>query len=95
MKMRVFSVYDVKAEMFSPPWVMGTIGEATRAFQDLANDANSSVSKHPGDFKLCCLGEFDNVTGVLVPAQIDSLGFASDYKALRSSDVPLSVVKGA
>lgn len=94
MKLRVFCVYDIKAEMFSPPFVKGTIGEAVRDFQDLVNNQDTTIARHPGDYKLCCIGEFDNVSGSLVPGDVESLGFGSDYKALGASAIPLSVAKG-
>lgn len=94
MKLKAFSVYDIKAEMFSPPFFMGTIGEATRAFRDLVNDSNTTPGKYPGDFRLTCIGEFDNVTGYLTTDSIDSLGFGTDYQNLPSSAIPLSLAKG-
>lgn len=95
MILRVFSVFDSKAEVFSTPFFMSTRGEAVRAFKDLVNDPNSSVSRHPDDYRLMCLGEFDNEKGFFTSESPDSLGFGSDYKDLPSNAVPLGIVKGA
>lgn len=92
---KVFSVFDVKSELFSPPFYMTSRGEAVRAFKDLANDANTTVGRHPSDFKLVYLGLFDEETGQFENAQQESLGFAIDYVALPSGSIPLGVVKGA
>lgn len=91
MNLKVFSVYDIKSETFSPPFFMSAHGEAIRAFKDLANDANTTVGRHPSDFRLMCLGSFDNEKGLFSSEGISSLGFASDYKELPSNAVPLGI----
>ena len=67
MVVKVFSIFDDKALIFSSPFFMPHIGMATRAFADLVNDGQSNVAKHPSDFKLYQIGEFDDVTGALTP----------------------------
>lgn len=64
MKLMVFSIYDEKALIFATPFFMSTNGQAIRGFMDLAKDPNSFVSKHPSDYKLYQLGEYDDLTGV-------------------------------
>lgn len=63
MKLKVFSVYDEKAESFGQPFFFAARGMAVRAFIDLANDGRSTVSKHPVDFHLYEIGEYDDSTG--------------------------------
>lgn len=97
MKLKVFSVLDTKADAFQTPFFMPSTGQAVRAFKDLANDGQSLVSRHPGDFQLCCIGEFDDVSAQLVSFdQVQRLGYASDYREMKQSDVPVGVrpVKG-
>lgn len=48
-------------------------------FTDLANDKNTTVGRHPEDFKLVRLGEFDDIEGTLFGSDKTSLGFATDY----------------
>lgn len=79
MKMKMFSVYDIKAEAFMVPWFMPAQGQAVRAFSDLVQDKNSMVGKHPGDYKLVLIGEFDDGNGEFVPGGLISLGFGTDY----------------
>lgn len=93
MKLKAFAIYDIKSELFSPPFFMGTAGEAVRAFKDLANDPNTQVHRHAADFRLMCLGTFDNESGLFGDGDKGSLGFASDYKDLPSSSVPVGVIK--
>lgn len=90
---RIFSIYDIKAELFSPPFYMATAGEAVRAFKDLVNDNQSSISRHPGDYRLMCLGTWDDAAGAFDTTSQDSFGFGSDYKELPSSAIPLGLVK--
>lgn len=65
MVIKVFSIFDEKAQVFSNPFFMPHTGMATRAFSDLVNDGQSNVAKHPSDFKLYQIGEFDDVAGLL------------------------------
>lgn len=57
------AVRDQKAEFFLPPFFIESKGLAIRAFSDAVNDASTPVSKHPEDYSLYQLGEFDSVTG--------------------------------
>ncbi len=66
MKKVYYAVYDRKAELFSPPFLEITDGTAVRAVQDLViNNKDHAFAKHPADFSLHRLGEFDEITGVL------------------------------
>lgn len=86
--LKAFSIYDVKSDTFRTPFFMNSAPEAIRAFEDLVNDANTLVARHPEDFKLVCVGTFDEVKGVLAPAEHMSLGFAIDY---RNPPLPVPV----
>jgi len=82
--LRMFAVYDTKAEVYNTPFFFSTVGQALRAFKDLANDENTSVGKHPEDYRLVQLGSVDvrdgSVSGVANGPS--NLGFASDYRAV-------------
>lgn len=79
MILQVFSVYDVKADVYMPPFFMSAVGQAVRAFKDLANDRNTTVGRHPGDFKLVKIGAWDDSTAVFEPMSPVMLGFAEDF----------------
>lgn len=66
MLLNAYSVYDVKSLTYSPPFFQPAHGSAARMFSDLANDANTSVGRHPADYSLFCLGLFDDQTGKLL-----------------------------
>lgn len=82
MRLLAFSIRDAKAEAFMRPFFASTRGLAIRAFVDLVNSGNGEpVAKHPDDFALFCIGEFDELTGELVKLeQPVSLGIASTFK---------------
>lgn len=63
MKVRIFSVYDVKAEAYLAPFTFPENGQAIRAFSDTVNDPNSMFNKHAADFTLFRLGYFDQSSG--------------------------------
>lgn len=86
---KVFSVHDSAADAYLPPWFCRTVGEATRSFEEAANDVNHSFGRHPSDFTLFELGEFDDETGMISMLKTSSnLGKALDY-VIRQEKLPL------
>lgn len=80
MKQKIFSVYDSKAEVFNTPFFMANAGMATRAFGDLVEDRTTTIHRHPGDYVLYEIGEFDDVTGqVKHHAEHVHLGVGTNY----------------
>lgn len=61
----IFSIYDVKAEAYLPPFFMNTKGQATRAIADCVNDINHQFHAHPEDYTIFHLGAFEDTTGVI------------------------------
>lgn len=80
MNLKIYAIYDTKAENFNTPFFMNTNGQAIRAFADLANDTNSTINKHPADYRLFLIGDFDTDSGTVTPEKnTQPLGFASDF----------------
>lgn len=95
MRFFAFSIFDVKSDTYSPPFFKPAIGAALRDFEDLANDRNTTIGRHPEDFKLVQVGEFDDTSGAFVQgSQIVSLGFASDL-VVKTEAIPLPTGKRA
>jgi hypothetical protein len=77
-----YAVYDRKADMYSQPFLEIKDGTAIRAVQDIViNNKDHAFAKHPSDFSLHRLGEFDEATGVITGQEkpnkiieIDALG---------------------
>lgn len=63
MLLKVFTVYDSKAEFYMQPFCMKSKGEAIRAFSESCNDDKTSLGKYPADFTLFEIGEFDDAKG--------------------------------
>jgi hypothetical protein len=80
MILKMFSVYDTKAEAYHQPFCTTTQSLAIRSFMDTANDESTSIGKHPADFTLFYMGEYDDHTASfnLEDTKI-SLGVASEF----------------
>jgi len=66
MMLKAFSVHDKAVTAFAQPFYARHVGEAVRSFTDLVNDPQTSVSRHPEDFVLYAVGEFDDSSGRFV-----------------------------
>lgn len=91
MKTGAFSIYDAKAEYYSPPFFYKTNGMAIRAFTELVNDQNSSVSKHPDDYRMFRVGDFDDDTAQLTSEKAPILLARGDEVAARPEEFGLKV----
>jgi len=62
MNHKMFVIFDSKAGAYFPPWFLMKEPMALRAFGDCCNDAEHNFGRHPEDFTLFCIGEFDDQT---------------------------------
>jgi hypothetical protein len=60
MIQNIYTIFDTAASAFNPPFYMHNDGMAFRAFSDNVNDEKSIISKHPEQFILFKLGEYDD-----------------------------------
>lgn len=76
MKLKIFSVFDKAVHAFLPPFFLPTDQTAVRAFSDCVKDEKHAFYRHPGDYTLFRLGEFDDVTGAFVDtiSQVVAIG---------------------
>jgi len=63
MVSKVFSVYDAKIGSYSTPFIQQTVGQALRAWIDVCNDKTTMFYKHPEDYTLFEIAEYDDETG--------------------------------
>ena len=61
--LRLYSIYDSKAEQFSPPQVYHNDLLALRAFEGIVNDDKMFIKKYPEDFSLYYVGNLDDSDG--------------------------------
>lgn len=89
MMTQIFAVYDSKACYFGTPFFMPSTGAAVRMFSDLANDARSMVNRHPSDFVLYCIGNFDDNSGMVIATSPHiSLGLGADFVVPKRVTAP-------
>lgn len=85
--MKLFSVLDAKTGGFSNPFCGLTNESAIREFSDAVNDErnpNNQWARHPEDFVLYCIGDFDSDTAAVKPMlAVESLVNASALRALK------------
>lgn len=60
---QIFAIRDAKIESFSQPFLAPTKGYGVRMFGDEVARDGSDLKKHPDDFGLYHLGQFDDQTG--------------------------------
>lgn len=82
MILRAFSIHDVKAETFTPPFYQNTDGQATRVFQDLVNNPDHGIGKHPQDYTIFMVGTFDDNTGHFESISPISLGNGVEFNQM-------------
>lgn len=70
MLLHAYTLHDVKATNYSPPFFQHNDALAIRMLTDLVNDVNTSVGRHPADFKLYRVGTYDDSKGQLTPLNI-------------------------
>ena len=73
MKIGMFSVIDNKTGVYSHPFYEVTRGSAIRAFMDTVKTADHPFNRHPEDYALVYIGEFDDQTSVIVTGNIEVL----------------------
>lgn len=79
--MKLFAVYDAKAQAFLPPVCIPSVGEAVRWFGDQCSGGIAAWSNHPGDYQFFLIGDYDTTAGSVanqVPPQLLSSGL--DWK---------------
>lgn len=72
--MQVYSVYDMKAGSYTPPFLARTPGEAVRIIANTVRSVESILAQYPADFQLVLVGEWDEMTGVLSPCPLEVVG---------------------
>lgn len=61
--LRLYSIYDSKAEQFSPPQVYHNDMLALRAFEGIVNDDKMLIKNYPEDFTLYYVGNLGDSDG--------------------------------
>lgn len=67
MLWKLYSVLDLKAGFFKPPFCARSNGEAIRMLAEAARDPDTQLAQYPDDFALYELATFNDVTGAIDP----------------------------
>lgn len=79
MKIRMFSIYDSKAEVWKKPVMIHTVAEAKRMMHKAVNQ-EGELQDYAGDFAIWEIGEWDDNRGLCVMLEEKIChGLASDY----------------
>lgn len=65
MRYKIVAIRDRAIDTYGTPFFVASHGQAIRSFGDEINRAsdNNNLNKHPEDFDLFALGEYDDQTG--------------------------------
>lgn len=66
MRNVVIAVYDVQVGAYMRPMFVPSEGAGIRAFSDEVNRKDSEMNKHPQDYRLDRLGEWNEIDGGFV-----------------------------
>lgn len=68
MNLKICSVFDSAAGVFGRPFFVPSTAVAVRSFRDevMRDEIHNDLHKHPNDFVLYQLGEFDDNSGGFV-----------------------------
>ena len=62
-----YSVFDKAIQAYTRPFIMRSNGEALRSFMnEVLDNVESPMNRHPEDYGLFRLGTFDERTGMIV-----------------------------
>lgn len=65
--LKVCAVFDNAVKAFSRPFFVRSRGEAMRSFIDECGNEKSELSKHPSDYSLWLIADFDEESGMFTP----------------------------
>lgn len=87
MKMQIVAVRDIKANVYAQPMFVGSLGAAIRSFGDECQreDNNNVLYKHPEDFELWHLGEYDDADGSFYTVESSDSYFDKKQLAVGSN----------
>lgn len=74
MFLKAFSFLDIKTGVYSAPFFVAHKAQAIRAAVEIGNDFNTQVGRHPHDFRLAHVGEFDDNVGRLTSTEPEDYG---------------------
>lgn len=97
VKLNAYSIYDKAVQAYARVFMLRTDEEAKRGFMSICLDADGDINKHPQDYTLFRIGEFDDGTGELSP-QVPVMPIANAHEVIaqaqKRSETQFSLVAG-
>jgi hypothetical protein len=94
MKLKVFTIYDAKAEAYLQPFFLSTKGQAIRSITEALANTEHQFAKYPQDFTLFELGEYDDSNGQMLPHQAPlSLGNLLEFNSPQKLQTPTAAIR--
>lgn len=84
MKFKVFAIYDDKTGAYTVPFSKPTVGAGIRLFDDMVNNRDSEIGRHPEDYTLYLIGEYDD-SNALFEAKEQSSALGNGRQMVRQS----------
>lgn len=96
MILKAFSIYDSKACFFGNPFFAQKEEQAIRDFGDAvnSNEPNNGFARHPEDYSLFYIGDFDNENGEFSKIIPRNLITASACKSFKPQQLDLFNANG-
>lgn len=87
MIQKLFAVFDSKARCFTAPFSALNTDVGRRVFKTAVNHPDTQMNRHPEDFTLFELAEWDDEFGTIAPYQHQvNLGLASLYREISHAE---------
>lgn len=93
---KIFTIHDAAAGAYLAPFFLHAEAMAIRTFSDCINDDNHQFGRHPKDYNILCLGEFDDNAGTFEIYQTPKpLGNGLSFVQTESNPSQLHLLKEA
>lgn len=98
MLVRMYAIYDSKAQAYNQPFFCANNAVAFRNLEKACRNPESPFAQFPADFNLFCLASFEDVSGKIEPFHApENLGNFLQFIAPPDSSPqpqPLKMVQG-
>lgn len=87
MTMKLFTVWDAKAEAYLQPFFCPTKGQALRSFSAAVNKPDHDLHLYAEDYSLFEIGEWDDSTGIITMLE-HRIPLGGAHEFLKTNSVP-------
>lgn len=87
MKLGLYSVVDLKLDLYNQPFSARGDNDAKRMFGLVVNESGL-IASAPADFRLVKIGEFDDATGALTTFEPKNLGVGTEFIGMYNKPEP-------